>query len=121
MVELSIKSETLRCKILGMHKVWAFKGSIDVPLRQIVKVTPRPEHGDDWWKGIRLLGTSLPGGIKAGLFKINGKTVFCDLLDAKKSIELELKDSKYDIVLIEVRDPDTAAKLIAQGLESLKS
>jgi hypothetical protein len=111
-----VEGGKLHCEVLGMHKIWACKSSLEIPLEHIRGVTVRSQETANWWHGWKVLGTDLPGGIAAGLFRVKGKWVFWDIVHPENAIEIDLKDETYDRLLIEVADPDQTAKKINDAL-----
>jgi hypothetical protein len=118
-VELSLANGKLHCEVLGLHKFWACKSSLDIPLEHIRGVTIRSEETQKWWHGWKVLGTDMPGLIAAGLFAVNGKWVFWDIVHPENAIEIDLAYETYDRLLIEVPDPQGATNLIESALENL--
>lgn len=66
------------------------------------------------WKsrGLRLVGSRIPGVITAGTFRVDGEWVFWDVHDMDKAIVIELEDEHYARLVIEVADPEAAAALV---------
>ena len=116
MVDLSIADGNLTLHVRGADKLWAFKGSLEVPLAHVAGVRADPDIAHGWWHGIRLLGTNLPGVITAGTFHQDGKRVFWDVHNPANTIVIELRDERYDELIVEVADPQAAVKLIQDAL-----
>lgn len=76
MVDLAVAEGNLTLHVRGADKLWAFKGSLEIPLAHIAGVRADPEVAHSWWHGIRLPGTNLPGVLTAGTFYQDGKRVF---------------------------------------------
>lgn len=51
MVEMHVEGDQLVCEIEGMHKFWACKSSLKIPLEHIESVQARPEEAQNWWHG----------------------------------------------------------------------
>lgn len=105
MVEITISGGQVRLEVKGLDKLWAFKGSLEIPVAHI-----RGAHADTsiargWYKGIKAPGTSLPGVIRAGTFYQDKKRVFWDVHDPEKTIVIDLHDERYDQLIVEVADP----------------
>jgi hypothetical protein len=116
MVELAIEEGKLKIHVKGADKLWAFKSSLEIPLAHIAGVRSDPTIAEGWWKGIRLPGTNLPGVITAGTFYQHGKKVFWDVHHPENTIVIELHDERYDELIVEVADPNTALRLIQDAL-----
>lgn len=116
MVKLSIEDGNLVGEIEGLHKFWAVKSRLEIPLEHIVSVQARPPDAQKWWHGWKMLGTDLPGEFAAGLFRTGGKWVFWDVRHPESTIGIELRDEGYKELLLEVEDPEGAVALINQVL-----
>jgi len=90
MVELSVQDGILLLSIQGLHKIWAFKQSLRVPLAAIERVRTDLE-GTTNPEGMRNPGTHIPGLIIAGTFNDGLKRVFWDVHNREKVIVITLK------------------------------
>jgi hypothetical protein len=116
MVTITIVDEMLHVEVQGLDKLWALKGSLDIPLAHIRNARYDPEVARGWWHGLRMPGTQLPGVITAGTFYQSGKKVFWDVHKPEKTVVIELQDDRYDELIVEVEDPDDAIRRIQYGL-----
>ena len=116
MVDLSIAEGKLMLHIRGADRLWAFKGSLEIPLAHVARVRVDPESARGWWHGIRMPGTNLPGVITAGTFYQDGKRVFWDVHHPEKTIVIDLHDERYNELIVEVDDPEAAVRLIQNAL-----
>jgi len=116
MVDLSIAEGKLMLHIRGADKLWAFKGSLEIPLAHVARVRADPESARGWWHGIRMPGTNLPGVITAGTFYQDGKRVFWDVHHPEKTMVIDLHDERYNELIVEVDDPEAAVRLIQNAL-----
>lgn len=116
MVELSIGEGKLMLHVRGADKLWSFKSSLEIQLVHIAAVRADPEVARGWWHGIRMPGTNLPGMIIAGTFYQDGKRVFWDVHDPEKTIVIDLHDERFNQLVVEVADPESAVKLIQNAL-----
>jgi hypothetical protein len=112
MVDLSVHEDKLTLHVQGADKLWAFKSSLEIPLRHIRGVRVDPEIARGWWHGIRMPGTHLPGVIVAGTFYQDGKRVFWDVHYPENTIVIELHDERYDELIVEVENPQMAVETI---------
>lgn len=97
--------------ILRSHKFWAFENKIRVPKNKII----RAYQSDDeftFWIGWKMPGTQLPSVITAGTYIKKGKRNFWDVCNKKNAIIVELKDSYYNKLIIEVENPEEAMTLL---------
>ncbi len=118
MVELTIVEDKLILHVKNADRLWAFKSTLEIPLRHISSVRPDPDIARQWWKGIRLLGTHVPGLIAAGTFYQDGKRIFWDVHNPDHAIVIMLHDERYNELVVEVADPAVALKLISDAVPS---
>jgi hypothetical protein len=111
MVAINKVKDNIQFEVLGLHKLWAFKSQITVPQSNIVSVQ-QVEGPLSIFKGLKMPGTHLPSVIAAGTYFKGGKKSFWDVVNSKNCIVVELKDSNYDQLVIEVTNPDEAIKML---------
>jgi hypothetical protein len=116
MVDLSIERGNLTLHVRGADQLWAFKGSLEIPLHHVAGVRADPAIAHGWWHGFKLVGTEFPGVITAGTFYQHGKRVFWDVHNPDNTIVIELRDERYGELVVEVADPQAAVKLIQGAL-----
>ncbi|HXM65602.1 MAG TPA: hypothetical protein VN911_02645 [Candidatus Acidoferrum sp.] len=112
MVDISIANGTLTLHVRGADKLWAFKSSLEIPLRHISAIRADPAVAHGWYHGIRMPGTSVPGVITAGTFYQHGERVFWDVHNPDNTIVIELKDEQYKQLIVEVADPKAAVEMV---------
>ena len=105
MVDLSISGGSLELHVLGIDRLWALKSSLEIPLRHIAGIRADPEVVRGWWHGIHMPGTDIPGVLTAGTFYQHGKRVFWDVHNPESTVIIELRDERYDELIVEVADP----------------
>jgi hypothetical protein len=116
MTKVSIFSGKLIIDVQGLHKVWALKSRLEIPIEHVSAVR---RAADERVKGIRLPGTSIPGLITAGTYyEANEKPVFWDVCDQEKAIAIDLQDERFSTVVIEVADPEASIREILNALGS---
>lgn len=116
MVDLSIDEGKLTLHVRGADKLWALKSSLEIPLVHVAAVRADPEVARGWYHGIRMPGTSVPGVITAGTFYQHGQRVFWDVHHPEKTIVIELRDERYNELIVEVADPQAAVQLIQNAM-----
>lgn len=118
MVDLRIDDDTLVLDVQGTHQLWAFRSSLETALAN-VRAAHRPDPDEiDRWKGWRIVGTTLPGFLKAGVFQQDGKRMFWDVRDPERAIAIELEGGDFDELVVEVADPDAALARLREALAS---
>jgi hypothetical protein len=112
MVELSISGGNLVLHVRGADKLWALKSSLEIPLQHVAEIRADPSIARGWWHGIRLPGTQIPGVLTAGTFYQDGKRVFWDVHHPDNTVVIELKDERYNELIVEVADPNATVALV---------
>ena len=111
MVTIQKQDGAFHFNVVGMHKLWAFKSQLIIPINHVVNA--HQDHANiEKWKGWRMPGTYLPGVITAGTYYNKGQKVFWDVCKMKNSIIVELKDEDYNQLVIEVENPSEALKIL---------
>jgi hypothetical protein len=116
MVDLSISGGNLVLHVRGADKLWAFKGSLEIPLPHVAEIRADPAIAHGWWHGLKMPGTNIPGVLTAGTFYQDGKRVFWDVHNPENTVVIGLKDERYNELIVEVADPKTAVELVKTAL-----
>lgn len=112
MVEFSVVGNSLLIQVHGFDKVWAFTGSLEIPLMHITTIRADPTIARGWWHGFRVPGTNVPGVLTAGTFYQHGKRVFWDVHNPENTVVLELRDERYNELIVEVVDPHAIVEMV---------
>ena len=116
MVDFSISGGNLVLHVRGADKLWAFKSSLEIPLAHINEIRADPAVAHGWWHGVKMPGTNIPGVLTAGTFYQDGKRVFWDVQNPENTVVIELKDERYNELIVEVTDPQAAVELVKAAL-----
>ena len=116
MVEVSVDKEDLVFTVQGLHKLWAFKSSVRVPIGSVRSVARDADAKRGMWKGIRFPGTHIPGLIVAGTFYQRHRKSFWDVTNAANTIVVETHGGPYDRIVVDVSDPRKTVQLIESVL-----
>jgi len=111
-VEVSIHTDNALFNVKGLHKLWAFKSQLQIPLSHIKSIRQDPKVLKGWWKGFRSPGTHVPGLIAAGTFLREDKRIFWDVHHAENALIIELEHDEYDELTIEVENPAAVIELL---------
>ncbi len=118
MTEVSVSENKLIMEIKGWHKLWAFKGRLEVPLQNIIDSRPATSERV---RGFRFPGTYIPWVITAGSYYGKEGWVFWDVCNLKQAIALNLRANRYSKLVVEVRNPQQTLALVQQALQSQSS
>ncbi|HET9182744.1 MAG TPA: hypothetical protein VFP59_11465 [Candidatus Angelobacter sp.] len=120
MVDISLADGKLILHVRGADKLWALKSSLEIPLQHIAGVRADPSAAHGWYHGIRMPGTSIPGVITAGTFYQHGQRVFWDVHNPDNTIVIDLRDERYNELIVEVADPQASVQLIRAAASGLR-
>ena len=112
MVDFSVDGGILEIRVRGVHKLWALKSRIRLPLAGVRDVRHDPDVARTLWKGWRLPGTHVPGLITAGTFYRGGEREFWDVRRPRRVVVVELEAAAYDRLIVETNDPAAAVRMI---------
>ena len=116
MVEIKIIADEIQLEILGLHKVWALKSHLSVPLSGIrsIVIDPQLAARPLGWKAP---GTYIPRMITAGTFYHDKKRWFWDVSNPNNAIVIEVEGEKYQMLVVEVEKPNQVVGRIKAALE----
>jgi hypothetical protein len=112
MVDISIHGDRVIFRVEGLHKLWAFRSELDIPLAHVVGVDVDPAQVGRWWHGFKLLGTDVPGLFAAGTFYYHGELVFWDVGDFERTVIVSVEHERYKKLIVEVADPASTASML---------
>ncbi len=113
--EVSVCDDQLVIEVQGLHKIWALKSRMEIPLVHVKGVRWDPEVASTWFLAFKA-GTHLPGVIAAGTFWQHEGRVFWDVHDPEMSLIIDLADEYYAKLIIEVADPEAVFTMIQAAI-----
>ncbi|MBX3173694.1 MAG: hypothetical protein KF709_04745 [Gemmatimonadaceae bacterium] len=104
---LAVDGDVLDVQVQGMHKFWAMKSSLRIPLHDIKDIRHDPERAKRFIPGIKIPGTHIPFVYTAGTFyQSDFRPDFWSVRDASKALVIHcMPDAAYDELIVEVEDP----------------
>lgn len=114
MVEVTTDGNLATFEVKGLHKLWAFKSQIQIPLKHIRSVRQDAEALKCWWHGWRAPGTHIPGLITAGTFYEANKRIFWDVHNTEKAVIIDVVHDEYNQLIVEVEDPAAVIALLGE-------
>jgi hypothetical protein len=118
MVEICIDGDRAVFEVEGWDKMWALKSRLEIPLAHIKGARADDEAAKGWWHGVKLGGADLPGVITAGTFYRKGRLVFFDVHKPEQTIVVDLDHEHYDQLILQVRDPKEAVRIITDAISN---
>jgi len=113
MVKITKEDNHFVFDVQGLHKLWAFKSSLRIPIDNIKKAYQDLDAISQSWKGWRAPGTSIPFLITAGTYHLEGNKIFWDVVNKENTIIIDLDDADYQQLIIEVENPEQAIALLS--------
>lgn len=114
MAHVSITDRLLTVELHGLHRVWALKRRIQVPLSHVRGATADPGIATEP-KGVRAPGLRLPG-VAIGTFYREGEKHFWDVRSGRHAIVIELVGEAYTRLIVDVDDPRATVDMINRAL-----
>ncbi len=116
MVDITFSEGKLILEVRGADKLWALKSSLEIPLEHIAGIRTDTEIAKGWWHGLRMPGTHIPGVITAGTFYQDGNRIFWDVHHPERVVVLDLKDERYQQLIVEVADAEQTVQMVRSFL-----
>jgi hypothetical protein len=115
-VDIDVDGGVVTFRVTGLHKLWALKSRIVVPVQDIVAVEgPDAIPRSAGW---RVAGTAMPGVITAGTYRRDGAWTFWDVVQAHQAIVVTVRGRWYSRLVVEVANPDRARGLLTVAMAS---
>jgi hypothetical protein len=119
MIDVSLDGDRVIFEVEGWDKLWALRSRLEIPVAHVKGAHIDEEAAKGWWHGVKIGGSDLPGVITAGTFYRQGRLVFYDTHKPEHTIVVELdKHENYDALILQVRDPAAAVKLITDSIRN---
>jgi len=115
-VEIHIEGDQLALTVQGMHKIFAMKMGMKIPLSHIKAIRHDPE-ATKGFQGVRLIGTGMGDYLRAGSFMDKQGLVFWDVHNHDKALIIDLDHEEYHKLVVEVADPQ---KVVAEVTSRLR-
>ena len=119
MVKLELDGDELVIEVQGLHKLWALKSTLRIPLSDIVSVRRDPERARGP-HGLRFPGTHLPLVYFAGTaYQSDRRPDFWTVHDPERAIVIQCTPTAaYDEIIVEVEHPDHDVTMLTRSLAS---
>jgi hypothetical protein len=118
---IEISADFLTVHIEGADKLWTLESRLQIPLANVVSAQPARTEATQWLHGMRVGGTHIPGVISAGRFYSHGELVFWDVHEHEYAIAIQLRDERYEKLVIEVENPYHDIVRIREAVSSLST
>jgi hypothetical protein len=115
MVDVTISGDRAVFQVEGFDRLWALRSRLEIPLEHIVGAERCPEDVGQWWHGLKIVGTDVPGLFAAGTFYYHGEMVFWDVRHPESTVVVSLDHERYRKLIIEVVDPASTIALLTRA------
>ena len=99
MADIEITPTSLIVHIQGADRFLALKSHVEVPLEHIAGVDASAPEAHDFWHGMKVAGSNIPGVVTAGRFVQGGEWDFWDVHDPDKAIVVRLQRGGFQVML----------------------
>lgn len=117
MARVTIQDDQLVVELQGLHRLWAFRREVRVPLAHVRGATADPGIVHEP-KGVRAPGLHVPGAAVIGTFRRDGETHFWDVRTGSQAVVIELAEERYTRLVVDVEQPRAVVDLIHRATSS---
>lgn len=121
MVDVTIESDRAVFKVEGWDQLWSLRSRLEIPLAHITDVEANADQVNQWWHGLKVMGTDVPGLFAAGTFYYHGELVFWDVRHPANTIIVSLDHERYRKLIVEVEDPAATVSRLRDARQAWKS
>ena len=119
MVDVTVASDRAVFEIEGWDKLWSLRSRLEIPLAHITGAEANADQVNQWWHGLKVAGTDVPGLFAAGTFYYHGEVVFWDVRHPANTIIVSLNHERYRKLIIEVNDPSAVVAQLQRAIRAL--
>jgi hypothetical protein len=120
-VSVTVESERAVFEVEGGDKLWSLRSRLEIPLAHITGVEANVDQVNQWWHGLKVIGTDFPGLFAAGTFYYRGEFVFWDVRHPANTIIVSLDHERHRKLIIEVEDPAATVARLRDATKAWKS
>ncbi|WP_047152500.1 PH domain-containing protein [Aneurinibacillus tyrosinisolvens] len=110
-------NDELVIRFSGLTALAGLKHELKIPYSSIKNV--QAGNFKLHWNALRLFGTSIPNGYKAGRFIYKGQKYFLSYNDASQVVVLDLEGYDYDKVVVQIGTPKQIKQAILKRCPQL--
>ena len=112
---LSVTESDLRVELTPFEEVLGLQRSFTVPRGHVVAARAVSTSEAKSGRGLRAPGTYVPGRIALGTWRFRRGTQFWAVRRAEQVLVVDLRDERYDRLVLEVPDPDRVVADLVSG------
>lgn len=114
---MAFESNELVITFSGLTILAGLKSELRIPYTSIKNINAG--NFKLHWAAIRIGGTSVPFGLKAGRFLHKGKKYFLSYSNPSQVVELDLEDYDYDKIVVQAGNPKQIKQAILKRCPQL--
>ena len=118
MVTVTIVVDNVVFEVAGPDRAFTERSRLQIPIAHITAARVDPEPATTWFKGFRMAGADVPHMLRAGLLYEDARVAFWDIRHPDRTIVVDLRDERYETLVIEVADPAAAVAAINSAIAS---
>jgi hypothetical protein len=118
MAQLDVDGDLLIVRLGIIDAMLSMRSTMRFPLKSVKNVYVDPVAGEEP-KGFKAPGTAIPGTLTKGTFHFDGVKTFWNIWRGTLVVVVELKDQKFDRLVIEQANPEAIVQKISEALEAL--
>jgi hypothetical protein len=119
MARISVVGDRLLVEVQGLHRLWALKRRIEVPLAHVRGVFHDPGVGRER-KGIRAPGLAVPRVATMGTFYRHGRRSFWDIRSGSHAVVVDLAHERWVRLVVDVDDPVATVTALEHALSAVE-
>ncbi|WEV68695.1 hypothetical protein OZX73_05235 [Bifidobacterium sp. ESL0775] len=114
---VTIEGTTMKVIPKGLNKLWSLKSNLKIPLAHVAGATVDPGFNMSGRRAFRDPGLATSDK-KAGTFKFpDGDIEFWNITQPEQPLVIQLRDEKFDRLVLGVADPRQVADAINAAIE----
>ena len=114
---IKIDGNNLVFEIHGIDVILTIRHTISVPLSHVESVSTDVIKWQPFQQ-LKVMGTSLPGVVKDGMFLSDDGLLFFEMHDPNKCITVSLNHERFKKIVFEVQDKEHSAKIISDAISN---
>jgi hypothetical protein len=118
MAHLDVDGANLVVRLGIFDAMLSMRTTMRFPLTSVHNVYVDPVAGEEP-KGFKAPGTTVPGTLTKGTFHFDGVKTFWNIWRGAIVVVVELRDEKFDRIVIEQRDPEQIVEKITKAIDAL--
>lgn len=118
MAQLHLEGNNLVVRMGFVDAMLSVRSTIRIPLTSVVRIYVDPFVADEP-RGFKAPGTYWPRLVTKGTFHAKGVKTFWNIWRGENPIVVELRDTKFDRLVIEQDNPEAIVEEITRAVEAL--